>query len=142
MPLSYVRNPKKVRTFVTKSAQAEEIAPLMVGNVSTDATLITDDHKSYKTVGKGYNHHMVKTEPNSYVTDRHFHTNNIEGFWSQLKRGIIGIYHQVSPKHLQKYCDEFSFKYNTRKENNKDRFVKSVGQAWGKRLKYEVLTSK
>lgn len=41
-------------------------------------------------------------------------TNTIEGFWSILKRGTIGIYHQVSPQHLHRYCNEFSFRYNTR----------------------------
>lgn len=40
---------------------------------------------------------------------------SIEGFWSLLKHGIYGIYHQVSPKHLNKYCDEFAYRYNYKK---------------------------
>jgi C4-type Zn-finger protein len=49
-------------------------------------------------------------------------TNNIEGFWSQFKRVIDGIYHWASVKHLQSYVDEFALRYNTRKFNAKDRF--------------------
>lgn len=47
-----------------------------------------------------------------------FHTNSIEDFWSILKRGIFGIYHYVSAKHLTRYCDEFSYRYNTKEYND------------------------
>ena len=46
----------------------------------------------------------------------HVHTNTIEGFWSLSKRGIGGVYHSVSAKYLQSYCDEYSFRYNRRNE--------------------------
>ena len=44
------------------------------------------------------------------------HTNSIEGFWSLVKRGISGVYHAVSPKYLQSYLDEYTFRYNHRKD--------------------------
>ena len=50
------------------------------------------------------------------------HTNTIEGFWSLLKRGIVGIYHFTSVKHLQFYVDEFVFRYNTRHNDESQRF--------------------
>jgi transposase-like protein len=130
----------KVRTFVTTSAQANIIAPIMVSNVSKNATLITDAHKSYMVVGRDYNHIMVKTQPNSYITTGEKHTNNIEGYWSILKRGIIGTFHVVSPQHLQRYCDEFAHRYNTRKEPLDARFKGSFAQFDGARLKYRELT--
>src|SRR5216683_767132 len=46
------------------------------------------------------------------------HTNTIEGFWSLVKRGIGGVYHQVSQKYLQSYLDEYSFRYNRRDQGN------------------------
>jgi hypothetical protein len=46
------------------------------------------------------------------------HTNTIEGFWSLVKRGIGGVYHQVSHKYLQSYLNEYSFRYNRRDQGN------------------------
>lgn len=50
------------------------------------------------------------------------YTNTIEGFWSILKRGIFGVYHFTSKKHLQLYVDEFVFRYNTRTQKEAVRF--------------------
>ncbi len=62
-----------------------------------------------------YEHHRINHSAKIYVMG-HVHTNTIEGFWSQLKRGIGGVYHSVSEKYLQSYCDEYSFRYNRRNE--------------------------
>ncbi len=70
-----------------------------------------------------------------------FHTNGIENFWSLFKRGIIGIYHQVSNKHLQAYADEFAYRYNTRKLNDQERLTTVLTHTQG-RLKYKDLTKK
>ncbi|MBL7718756.1 MAG: transposase [Flavipsychrobacter sp.] len=56
---------------------------------------------------------MVDYTGGEYVRGK-IHTNSIEGFWSQLKRGIIGTFHSVSHKHLQRYCDEFAHRHNNR----------------------------
>ena len=71
-----------------------------------------------------------------------FHTNTFEGYWSLLKRGILGIYHSVGPKHLHRYCHEFSYRYNTREFTESSRFDQSITQAQGKRLKYRKLIEK
>jgi hypothetical protein len=57
-------------------------------------------------------HFVINHNQKEYVNG-HIHTNTIEGFWSLLKRGNLGIYHSMSAKHLQKYLDEFVFRYNT-----------------------------
>ena len=66
------------------------------------------------------------------------HTNNVEAFWSVMKRGVYGIYHQISYKHLQRYCDEFSYRYNSRKLNDGERFELTLKQLEG-RLSYKQL---
>ena len=63
----------------------------------------------------------MKHSEGEYVIDK-THTNTIEGFFSLLKRGILGIYHFVSEKHLDMYLKEFTFRYNTKKETEENRF--------------------
>ena len=75
----------------------------------------------YKQVNKIYDHLFVKHNEGEYVNGR-IYTNTIEGFWSILKRGIVGIYHFTSRKHIQKYVDEFVFRYNTRNNGEHQRF--------------------
>jgi hypothetical protein len=67
------------------------------------------------------------------------HTNTIEGFWSLLKRQIDGIHHSVSPKHLQRYCNEASFRYNNKKSLQDERFANALANCTG-RLTYSELT--
>lgn len=97
------------------------------------------DGKGYTGISKNYIHKVVEHSTGEYVKDG-FHTNSIEGFWSHLKRGILGIYHKVSPKHLDKYCDEFAFRYNTRGLTDVERFTYFTMSAY-KRLKYQSLIS-
>jgi hypothetical protein len=75
----------------------------------------------YKSLRKIYDHSFVKHNEGEYVNGG-IYTNTIEGFWSLLKRGIVGIYHSTTRKHLQKYVDEFVFRYNTRKISTQNRF--------------------
>jgi hypothetical protein len=79
----------------------------------------------------------IRRKKDQYVNGS-FHTNSIENFWSLLKRGIIGIFHQVSAKHLQRYCDEFASRYNTRQIKDHERFEFVVSHSDG-RLKYADL---
>jgi hypothetical protein len=67
-----------------------------------------------------------------------FHTNGIENFWSLFKRGIIGIYHQVSDKHLDKYIDEFEFRFNIRLQGEAERFDNMLSLC-NQRLTYNEL---
>jgi hypothetical protein len=66
----------------------------------------------------------------------------MEGFWSQLKRGIIGTFHFVSHKHLQRYCDEFAYKHNNKELSHTERFANSLKNATNSKLTYKDLTSK
>ena len=70
--------------------------------------------KDITPLDRMFDHGEVKHAAKQYVNNGRVHTNTIEGFWSLLKLGIIGIYHNVSEKHLQCYVDEFVFRYNSR----------------------------
>lgn len=75
---------------------------------------MTDEYKPYKTLTKeGYKHETIAHGVKEYVRGD-VHVNTLEGYWSQLKRPINGTYHAVSPKYLQNYVDEFSYRYNHR----------------------------
>src|SRR5271166_1017808 len=80
------------------------------------STIFTDEFCSYdgiKHMSGDYRHRRIKHSAKVYVRGD-VHTNTIEGFWSLVKRGIGGVYHSVSQKHLQSYLDEYSFRYNRR----------------------------
>lgn len=106
-----------VFAYTVPDVKSKTITPLVEALVSKDSKVYTDEWGGYKGVSKVYDHEIVKHNEGQYVNGR-VHTNTIEGFWSLLKRGIIGIYHHTSEKHLQKYVDEFVFRYNTREDES------------------------
>jgi hypothetical protein len=75
--------------------------------------LVTDEWTGYRHVKKLYPHQVIKHTAGEYVVGA-VHTNTIEGFWSILKRGVVGTYHKVSKKYLPLYVAEFQFRYNHR----------------------------
>jgi transposase-like protein len=92
------------------------VYPLIKERVLPQSMVYTDEYPVYdKLKAQGYHHKRVNHGAKVYVSG-HAHTNNIEGFWSVLKRGISGVYHAVSEKHLQSYIDEYAFRYNHRKD--------------------------
>jgi len=92
--------------------------------VSTKVSLIsTDEHSGYRLLKHDYRHGFVRHSRGEYVAGA-IHTNTIEGFWSLIKRGIVGSYHKVSAKYLPLYVAEFQFRYNNR--NNADIFRAAV----------------
>lgn len=111
----------------------------MLANVKADSKIVTDAYRSYLGLAATYNHISIKHTDGDYITIGDNHTNTIEGFWSLLKRGIIGIYHQVSPKYLDKYCNEFSYRYNTRLVSDVVRFEDTFKQAENIHLTYKNL---
>ena len=89
--------------------------------MKANSLINTDEYKGYNNLSKVYEHYFVKHAVKEYVRDK-THTNTIEGVWSLLKRGIVGIYHKKTRKHLQKYLDEFCFRYNTKDYAEQKRF--------------------
>ena len=119
--LGIVERQGKLNARTVDNVQAETLTSEIIKNVKETANLFTDEWFGYKDISKIYDHSIVKHNSKEYVNGK-IYTNTIEGFWSLLKRGIIGIYHSLSKKHLQVYVDEFVFRYNTRKFGENDRF--------------------
>lgn len=128
-----------VSVKVTEWVTRQEVKNLIDTTVQKGSTMVTDGYAMYAYLknSKEFTHVVVDHSKGQYVRGG-FHTNGIENFWSLLKRGIIGIFHQVSPWHLQRYCDEFAARYNSRKITDADRFALSVRNSAG-RLKYAQL---
>lgn len=105
-----------LRSGVVSNERRETLLPIIQANIAKGTTVSTDQHGTYKPLKKlGYKHGRVNHNIDEWVRGIH-HTNSIEGFWSHLKRGIKSTHAAVSPKHLNKYVAEFSFRYNNRKE--------------------------
>lgn len=117
----------KVYAQVVPNAQKETLLPIINERVRKGSTIVTDGLSSYDELSDNYIHKVVLHSKRIYCVDG-FHTNSIEGFWSHIKRGVLGIYHMVSKKHLPKYCKEFVFRYNTRKISDIERFCQFLQQ--------------
>lgn len=99
---------------VVNHTQSSVVKPFVRDNICITAEIKTDEYKAYNLLkALGYKHEKVDHGKGEYVKGD-THTNNLEGFWSQLKRSINGTYHFVSPKYLQTYVNEFAFRYNHR----------------------------
>jgi len=128
----------EVRAIVVPDILADRLTGLVRENVEVGSVIFTDEFNGYRNLeSSGYVHGTVKHNHKQYVNGP-VHTNTIEGFWSLLKRGIYGIYHNVSPKHLQRYCDEFGYRYNTRAITSPVRFGNVIAGSGG-RLTYKGL---
>jgi transposase-like protein len=125
---------------VVKNTSAKQLTRLIREIIKRGSTLYTDEWGGYNKAGKLYTRRIVDHSKHQYVNGD-VSTNAIEGFWSILKRGIIGVYHSVSKKHLQKYVNEFVFRYNTRKLSDGKRFNLLLANAGNCYLPYKQLIS-
>ena len=86
------------------------------------------------------NHETVKHSVSEYVNGQ-AHTNGMESFWGMLKRGYHGTYHRMSPKHLQRYVNEFSGRHNIRPMDTAEQMRAIIQGLEGKRLRYRELVA-
>jgi transposase-like protein len=106
----------RVRAIVVPNTKAETLVPLVQTHVLTGSTIFSDELNAYASIArKGYHHRRIYHAAKVYV-DGDCHTNTIEGFWSLLKRGIVGVYHAVGANYLQSYANEYTFRYNHRND--------------------------
>lgn len=110
-------------------------------NVDRGAIVVTDQHLSYQGLNEEFADHQTVNHSIEEYKRGIYYTNSIEGFFSLFKRTIIGTYHQVSPKHLHRYCAESTYRFNTRKIEDKNRASTVLSRPEG-RLKYKQLIDK
>lgn len=130
----------EVRAQVVPNISRETLHGEVKRCVEKGAELFTDAWFAYRGLDAEYIHQVIN-HAEEYVRGN-VHTNGIENFWSLLKRSIKGTYVSVEPFHLFRYLDEQSFRFNTRKGKDADRFLRAVGSIAGRRLTYEELTGK
>ncbi|MGB7553917.1 MAG: IS1595 family transposase [Candidatus Korobacteraceae bacterium] len=108
----------RVIAVTSDNATKETLHGIAKEFVLPKSTVFTDEYASYNGLDRaGYEHRRINHSEGVYVMGD-VHTNTIEGFWSLVKRGIGGVYHNVGKHYLQTYLNEYSFRYNRRESGN------------------------
>ncbi len=103
----------KVKAKKSNDVSSKSLHKFINQNVKIGSIINTDEWRGYNGLSSKFNHLVVSHGKGEYVNGC-THTNTLEGFWSLFKRGIVGQYHQISKRHLDRYVDEFCFRYNNR----------------------------
>ena len=128
----------RVSSHHVETVNAKTLGPIVAKQIHASTEIMTDESMTTKSAAKGFVSASVNHGAGEYVRGG-VHTNTIEGYFSILKRGIIGTYHHVSSTHLKRYLAEFDFRYNHRSAlgfTDADRFHASLPGIVGKRMTY------
>jgi transposase-like protein len=146
--VSLVSRDGKTRSFHVANVDKDNLKPILMAHIAKDTHLMTDGAGHYKKIGSAFdihestNHTQKEYAKDSKVAGVRAHSNTVESYFGILKRGIAGVYHHVSEEHLQRYVDEFDFRFSNRKSlgiddtQRADLLLKGVV---GKRLTYETI---
>ncbi len=116
-----------IKAEVAPNVKAKTLRQFISENINTKKTiLMTDDSRRYWSMDKKMERHSVNHSKGEYARDRVFHVNNVESFWSHIKRSIRGTHKVISKKWLQTYLDGFVWHYNNR-HNDRERFASLLG---------------
>lgn len=121
IPVFGMLNNGMVYTQVVKNTKGKTLKTIIRSKVKEGSIIVSDGWVGYRGLEREYIHKIIKHNIGVFKTGG-YHTNAIEGFWSILKRGLIGIYHHASEKHLHRYCDEFAYRYNIRTLSQGEQF--------------------
>lgn len=130
------RATKQVAAKVIKSTDKETLQRFIKEHAETGATIYTDDASSYSSIE--FIHESVKHSLEEYVRGD-VHTNGIESLWSMLKRAHKGTFHKLSPKHLDRYAQEFAGRQNIRELDTLDQMGSILVEAFDSQLRYKDL---
>ena len=131
------RATNRVSASVVPGTDSETLKGFVMDRTTPETMVYTDEHPSYRGLP---NHGMVRHSIEEYVRDQ-AHVNGVESFWSLLKRGYHGTYHQMSPQHLGRYVNEFAGRHNQRRLDTADQMAAIAKGMCGKRLRYKDLVA-
>jgi transposase-like protein len=129
----------RVRAHVISDVSAQTLKGTVRVHVDPSARLMTDEMKSYIGLGTEFagGHEVVNHSAGEYARGDAT-TNTVEAFFGLFKRGVMGSFHHISEKHMDRYLSEFSFRWDLRKVTDGERTVEAIKSAEGKRLMYRV----
>jgi transposase-like protein len=134
-----VQRDGEARSYVVPDVKRQTLRTIIRRNVEGTASIMTDEMASYVGLNKEFaSHESVNHSADEYVRGI-VHVNFAESFFSLLKRGIIGTFHHVSAKHLQRYMEEFDFRWNSRKDKDAERMKLCIAGTEGVRLYYKAV---
>ena len=127
------RETGRVATEVVESTNRETLQGFVMRHTEEEAMVYTDEALAYRGIPR--HHEAVSHSTGEYVRGM-AHTNGLESHWAAFDRGIYGVYHHVSPKHLQRYAYEFEGRHNSRPLDTANQMQSVVRRGHGKRLRY------
>lgn len=130
------RDSNQVRAKVVEKTDAGTLQGFVLSNTEKDTMVYTDEATVYNSIPRP--HEAVKHSVCEYVREQ-AHTNGVESFWSTLKRAHKGTFHKMSPKHLDRYVQEFAGKHNIRGQDTLEQMGHIVREMNGKGLSYADL---
>jgi transposase-like protein len=130
----------EVRAQIIPATDSPTIHPILKYNIAKGSNLYTDEQLAYRGLQSSFGRDVVRHGLKEFVKGD-CHTNGIESFWALFKRGYHGVYHQMSPKHLQRYVNEYAFRFNHKAQTMKDVFAAVIANiAESAQLPYKTLT--
>lgn len=142
--VSLVERGGQVRSFQVPNVTGKTLKPILQAHISKAAKLMTDESKVYDKVGREFAKHETVNHGIGEYARGEVTTNSVEGYFSILKRGLVGTFHHVGEQHLQRYVNEFDFRYNSRTAlgvSDGERTVKALKGIGGKRLTYRRINA-
>ena len=130
------RATKRVAARVVRSTDKPTLQGFVAEHAAPGATVYSDEAAAYE--GLPFPHEAVKHSVGEYVRGM-AHTNGLESFWALMKRGYVGIYHKMTPKHLERYVGEFEGRHNQRDRDTVDQMREISAGMVGRRLRYQDL---
>ena len=129
-----------VRCQAIPNTKAKVIRPILLANIKQGSNLITDEWQGYNGLDGYFTRQVVNHKRKEYKNEAGWSSNGVENVWSHFKRAWISTYSgRITPRHLNRYLTEYSFRYNTKDLSASERFNLLLQGAGGKRLKYKTL---